>query len=63
MISDNRSASIAYAATFNGEQDVYFLRISHTSDIPTVSDWGVIGTALLLMAGLALMIGRNRAAA
>jgi hypothetical protein len=27
MISDNGGASLAYAATFNGEQDVYFLRI------------------------------------
>ena len=27
MVSDNFGASIAYAATFNGEQDVYYLRI------------------------------------
>ncbi|MCH7591356.1 MAG: exo-alpha-sialidase, partial [Planctomycetes bacterium] len=27
MISDDAGASLAYAATFNGEQDVYFLRI------------------------------------
>jgi hypothetical protein len=27
MISDNVGASLAYAATFNGEQDVWFLRI------------------------------------
>ncbi len=27
MISDNDGAGVAYAATFNGEQDVYFLRI------------------------------------
>jgi len=27
MISDNAGASLAWAATFNGEQDVYFLRI------------------------------------
>lgn len=27
MISDNTGAHIAYAATFNGEQDVYYLRI------------------------------------
>ena len=26
MISDNRGFNLAYAATFNGEQDVYFLR-------------------------------------
>jgi len=28
MISDNGGASIAYTATFNGEEDVYFLRIN-----------------------------------
>ncbi len=27
MISDNAGVNVAYAATFNGEQDVYFLRI------------------------------------
>jgi len=27
MVSDNAGANVAYAATFNGEQDVYFLRI------------------------------------
>ena len=27
MVSDNSGANLAYAATFNGEQDVYFLRI------------------------------------
>ena len=28
MVSDDGGASIAYAATFNGEQDVYFLRVN-----------------------------------
>jgi hypothetical protein len=27
MISDNAGANLAYAATFNGEQDVWFMRI------------------------------------
>jgi len=27
MVSDNLGVNVAYAATFNGEQDVYFLRI------------------------------------
>ena len=27
MVSDNLGVSLAYAATFNGEQDIYFLRI------------------------------------
>ncbi len=30
MLSDALGASVAYAATFNGEQDVYFLRIGPT---------------------------------
>ncbi len=29
MVSDNYGASLAYAATFNGEQDVYYLRIEN----------------------------------
>lgn len=31
MISDDAGASLAYAATFNGEQDVYYLRIPNTA--------------------------------
>ncbi len=27
MVSDNATVSLAYAATFNGEQDIYFLRL------------------------------------
>ncbi|MCH7704373.1 MAG: exo-alpha-sialidase [Planctomycetes bacterium] len=33
MVSDDTGASLAYAATFNGEQDVYFLRIPAESDL------------------------------
>ena len=29
MVSDDGGANLAYAATFNGEQDVYFLRVEH----------------------------------
>ncbi len=32
MISDDQGANLAYAATFNGEQDVYFIRIIAESD-------------------------------
>lgn len=32
MISDNTGANVAYSATFNGEQDVYFLRIPANCD-------------------------------
>ncbi len=42
MASDNGGANIAYAATFNGEQDVYFLRIGiidcNENGIPDVDD-------------------------
>jgi hypothetical protein len=30
VVSDNNGASVAYAATFNGEEDVYYLRIPAT---------------------------------
>jgi len=32
MISDDAAANVAYAATFNGEQDVYFLRIGDCNE-------------------------------
>ena len=42
MISDNLGTSVAYAATFNGEQDVYFLRIGpwdcNGNEIPDPDD-------------------------
>ncbi|MEX2243983.1 MAG: sialidase family protein [Fimbriimonadaceae bacterium] len=33
MASDDEGAGLAYSATFNGEQDVYFLRIEHPAPI------------------------------
>ncbi len=38
MISDDSGASLAYSATFNGEQDVYFLRIGFDCDGNDVAD-------------------------
>ena len=42
MRSDNLGANVAYAATFNGEQDVYFLRIGpwdcNANEIPDEAD-------------------------
>ena len=35
-VSDNKSLSIAYAATFNHEQDVYFLRVYIPQDVPLI---------------------------
>jgi hypothetical protein len=45
MVSDNSGANVAYAATFNGEQDVYYLRIPNpliftgTFEIGNTSRW------------------------
>ena len=38
MISDDLGANLAYAATFNGEQDVYFLRITRDCNANGVVD-------------------------
>ena len=45
MVSDDLGVNVAYAATFNGEQDVYFLRIgawdcngNHTDDAVDISE-------------------------
>ncbi|MHC5114834.1 MAG: choice-of-anchor J domain-containing protein [Planctomycetota bacterium] len=38
MVSDDSGADLAYAATFNGEQDVYYIRIGD----PYCSDLGVV---------------------
>lgn len=38
MISDNGGANLAYAATFNGEEDVYFLRIPRDCDSNGIED-------------------------
>ena len=38
MVSDNGGANVAYSATFNGEQDVYFLRIPRDCDGNGIED-------------------------
>lgn len=38
MVSDNQNAMLAFAATFNGEQDVYFLRLTPDCDGDGISD-------------------------
>jgi hypothetical protein len=38
MVSDNRGANLAFSATFNGEEDVYYMRIGE----PLCSDAGTI---------------------
>jgi hypothetical protein len=34
LISDNAGASLAYSATFNGEEDIWYLRIPNTASVP-----------------------------
>lgn len=49
MVSDNLGVNVAYAATFNGEQDVYFLRIGpwdcNGNEVPDENDIAA-GTSL-----------------
>src|SRR5436305_6154565 len=39
IVSDNTGSNVAYAATFNGEEDVYYLRV------PENAGWSVVGVA------------------
>jgi hypothetical protein len=41
IVSDNAGANVAYAATFNGEEDVYYVRIAPTA---AQSSWNLIAT-------------------
>ncbi|NNM26147.1 MAG: exo-alpha-sialidase [Phycisphaerales bacterium] len=51
MVSDDRAANVAYAATFNGEQDVYFTRIEAPSCADADGDSFVAFTDLLAVIG------------
>jgi hypothetical protein len=42
MVSDNGGANLAYSATFNGEQDLYFLRIDLPGPISDLTDNGFV---------------------
>ena len=35
MVSDNTGGNVAYAATFNGEEDIYYVRVAPQSGSPT----------------------------
>jgi hypothetical protein len=50
MASDNRGVSLVFSATFNGGQDVYFMRID------AIPEPGAIG---LLLAGCGLLLCRR----
>jgi hypothetical protein len=42
MVSDEAGASVVYAATFNGEQDVYFVRVFPDCNGSGIADYGDI---------------------
>jgi hypothetical protein len=52
IVSDNGGANVAYAATFNGEEDVYYVRIA-----PSQSFLGNISTRAFVQTGNNVMIG------
>jgi hypothetical protein len=39
VVSDNGSANVAYAATFNGEEDIYYVRVSPVTARAVVGDF------------------------
>ncbi len=43
LISDETGADVAYAATFNGEQDVYYLRVFPAEPVPDIKGNGSDG--------------------
>jgi hypothetical protein len=52
VVSDNAGANVAYAATFNAEEDVYYVRI-----VSPPSHLGNISTRALAQTGVDVMIG------
>src|SRR5262249_19322074 len=52
VVSDNTGANVAYAATFNGEEDIYYVRIPSP-----ISHLGNISTRALVQTGADVMIG------
>ena len=56
VVSNNASASVAYAATFNGEQDIYYVRISPSAAVAQ-TNIGNISTRSFVQTGEHVMIG------
>ncbi len=52
VVSDDAGANVAYAATFNGEEDIYYVRIR-----PAAAGLGNISTRALVQTGENVMIG------
>src|SRR6476620_5190504 len=56
VVSDNTSANVAYAATFNGEEDIYYVRL-HPSAAVAQTSLGNISTRSFVQTGEHVMIG------
>jgi hypothetical protein len=56
VLSDNTSANVAYAATFNGEEDIYYVRV-HPSAAVAQINLGNISTRSFVQTGEHVMIG------
>jgi hypothetical protein len=56
VVSDNTSANVAYAATFNGEEDIYYVRI-HPSASVAQTNLGNVSTRSFVQTGEHVMIG------
>ena len=56
VVSDDTSANVAYAATFNGEEDIYYVRI-HPSAAVAQTNLGNISTRSFVQTGDHVMIG------
>jgi hypothetical protein len=56
VVSDDAGANVAYAATFNGEEDIYYVRILPSAAIAQ-TNLGNISTRSLVQTGEHVMIG------
>jgi hypothetical protein len=56
VVSDNTSANVAYAATFNGEEDIYYVRVRPSAPL-TQTSLGNISTRSFVQTGQHVMIG------
>jgi len=56
VVSDDASANVAYAATFNGEEDIYYLRIPPSAAVAQ-TNLGNISTRSFVQTGEHVMIG------
>ena len=56
VVSDDASANVAYAATFNGEEDIYYVRIRPSAAVAQ-TNLGNISTRSFVQTGEHVMIG------